>query len=219
MLIQSFMFKMDVSIALVFGFSQMMQRLIIRSLLSESVLSYQLSHLHHSLPIWKMRMVVSLTLRTKGKERKENEVKRTGRKSMHDLCFKKFYVVEHLDEFRPYIWLYIRYWYLQPRDRKYKLSRMLSIKSFQDRIKIETRAGRHKWNNIFICNSLWQCLYHKILYQKSLTVMLRSWYWVHAWGWEWGQPWWEWTSQLWSAVWIQLPQNDAKCKTSLQKKN
>ena len=29
---------------------------------------------------------------------------------------------------------------------------MLSIKSFQDRIKIETRAGRHKWNNIFIFN-------------------------------------------------------------------
>ena len=129
-----------------------MQRLIIRSLLSESVISYQLSHLHHSLPICKMRMVIRLTLRTKEKERKENEVKRTGRKSMHDLCFKKFYVVEHLHEFRPYIWFYIRYWYLQPGDRKYKLSRMLSIKSFQDRIKIETRVGRHKWNNIFIFN-------------------------------------------------------------------
>lgn len=73
---------MDVSIALVFSFPQMMQRLIIRSLLSESVISYQLSHLHHSLPICKMRMVISLTLRTKEKERKMRLREQEGRACM-----------------------------------------------------------------------------------------------------------------------------------------
>lgn len=41
--------------------------------------------------------MVSLTLRPE----KGKRGKRTGRKNMHNLCFKKFYVMRHLDELDP----------------------------------------------------------------------------------------------------------------------